>query len=85
YVNRLNRYTINFAFENDNPVYEDEVDITFFDKIKTTKEKALKILSSEKLADGLIKATARKQYFKPTWNENELFYFNTYNGDDIIA
>ncbi|HEK3030721.1 TPA: hypothetical protein SMV09_003455, partial [Proteus mirabilis] len=35
YVNRLNRYTINFAFENDNPVYEDEVDITFFDKIKT--------------------------------------------------
>ncbi|HIE0970660.1 TPA: calcium-binding protein, partial [Proteus mirabilis] len=85
YVNRLNRYTINFAFENDNPVYEDEVDITFFDKIKTTKEKALKSLSSEKLADGLIKATARKQYFKPTWNENELFYFNTYNGDDIIA
>ncbi|EOG1985030.1 TPA: calcium-binding protein [Proteus mirabilis] len=85
YVNQLNRYTISFAFDNDNPVFEDEVDITFFDTIKTTKEKALKSLSSEKLADGLINVTARKQYFESTWNENELFYFNTHNGDDIIA
>lgn len=29
YVNQLNRYTINFAFEDDNPVFEDEVDISF--------------------------------------------------------
>ncbi len=85
YVNQLNRYTMSFAFDNDNPVFEDEVDITFFDKIKTTKEKTLKSLSSEKLVDGLIKTTARKQYFEPTWNENELFYFNTFNGNDIIA
>ena len=33
YVNQLNRYTINFAFEDDNPVFfEDEVDISFLIK-----------------------------------------------------
>ncbi|HEJ9687462.1 TPA: RTX toxin [Proteus mirabilis] len=85
YVNQLNRYTINFAFEDDNSVFEDEVDISFFDKIRTTKEKTLQNLSSGELTDDLIKSTARKQYFEPSWRENELFYFNTYNGDDIIA
>ncbi|HIB8943790.1 TPA: calcium-binding protein, partial [Proteus mirabilis] len=85
YVNQLNRYTINFAFEDDNSVFEDEVDISFFDKIRTTKEKTLQNLSSGELTDDLIKSTARKQYFEPSWRDNELFYFNTYNGDDIIA
>lgn len=32
YVNQLNRYTINFAFEDDNPVFEDEVNISFLIK-----------------------------------------------------
>ncbi|MGR6438558.1 hypothetical protein ACU42Y_05570 [Proteus mirabilis] len=61
------------------------MDISFFDKIRTTKEKTWQNLSSGELTDDLIKSTAEKQYFEPSWRENELFYFNTYNGDDIIA
>lgn len=85
YVNQLNRYTINFAFEDDNPIFENEVDSAFLDNIRTTKEKTIKSLSSESVTNELMNITEGKKYFVPTWYENEVFYFNTYNGYDIIA
>ncbi|MGC6728150.1 hypothetical protein, partial [Escherichia coli] len=71
--------------DNDSPIFDDIVESDFFRKIKTTRENSILLLGEERIAENLIKVNQYKKYYKSDWSEYDAFYFNTYNGDDIIA
>ncbi|WP_337230604.1 hypothetical protein, partial [Proteus terrae] len=43
------------------------------------------LLGENKLISDLIKSNQNEKYYSSGWNENEVFHFNTHNGNDIIA
>ncbi|MGO2679777.1 MAG: calcium-binding protein [Proteus vulgaris] len=85
YINELKRYSIDIISDNDSPIFDDIVESDFFRKIKTTRENSILLLGEERIAENLIKVNQYKKYYKSDWSEYDAFYFNTYNGDDIIA
>ncbi|OEJ07121.1 hypothetical protein BHE89_18215 [Shigella sp. FC1967] len=59
--------------------------VIFIRKIKTTKENSMLLFDENKLIEDLIKSNQSKKYYSSGWGENECFYFNTHNGNDIIS
>ncbi len=85
YVNELNRYTIKIASDDESVIFGEIVDEDFFKNSKTTKEYVINKLGESKLENGLIKANNIEKYYTSDWHENTVLYFNTHNGNDIIA
>ncbi len=85
YVNELNRYTIKIASDDESIIFGEIVDEDFFKNSKTTKEYVINKLGESKLDNGLIKTNNIEKYYTLDWHENSVLYFNTHNGNDIIA
>lgn len=85
FVNELKRYTLDIVSDDNSPFFDDIVDGDFIRKIKTTKENSMLLFDENKLIEDLIKSNQSKKYYSSGWGENECFYFNTHNGNDIIS
>ncbi|WP_337236594.1 anthrax toxin-like adenylyl cyclase domain-containing protein [Proteus faecis] len=85
YANELNRYTIKIASDDTNVIFGEIVDEDFLKKSKTTKEYVINKYGESKLENRLIKANNIEKYYISDWHENSVIYFNTHNGNDIIA
>ncbi|MDL5168322.1 RTX toxin [Proteus faecis] len=85
YVKELKRYTLDIIPDGHSPIFDDVIDSNFIRKMKTTRENSILLLGENKLISDLIKSNKNKKYYSSGWNENEVFHFNTHNGNDIIA
>lgn len=85
YVDELKRYTLDIISDNDSPVFDNIVDDDFIQKMKTTRENSILLFNENKVIEDLIKSNQNGKYYSSGWSENEDFYFNTHNGNDIIA
>lgn len=85
YVDELKPYTLDIISDDDSPIFDSMVDSDFFKNIITNRESVINLLGIEDLSQSLIKLNQNKKYYSSGWSENEVFHFNTYNGNDIIA
>lgn len=85
YVDELKPYTLDIISDDDSPIFDSMVDSDFFKNIITNRENVINLLGVEDLSQSLIKLNQNKKYYSSGWSENEVFHFNTYNGNDIIA
>ena len=85
YINELKRYSIDIISDDNSPIFSEVVDDDFFRRIKTTRENSIHLFGEKKVTNDLIKANKYERYYNLGWNESEVFYFNTHNGDDIIV
>ncbi|NBM49166.1 RTX toxin [Proteus sp. G2666] len=85
YVKELKRYTLDIISDDNSPIFDDVIDSDFIRKMKTTREDSILLFGENKLTGDLIKSNQYKKYYSSGWNENEVFHFNTHNGNDIIS
>lgn len=85
YINELKRYSIDIVSDDESPVFDNIVSNDFLNEIITSKEKTVKTLSQSELLGDLIKVNNYNGYYLSNFKINETLYFNSYNGDDIIA
>ncbi|MCT8230963.1 calcium-binding protein [Proteus terrae] len=85
YVDELKRYNLDIISDDDSPIFDNIVDGDFIRKIKTTRENSILLFGENKVMENLTKSNQDRKYYSSGWDENEDFYFNTHNGDDIIV
>ncbi|WP_109406121.1 RTX toxin [Proteus hauseri] len=85
YINELKRYSIDIVSDDESHVFDNIVSNDFLNEIITSKEKTVKTLSQSELLGDLIKVNNYNGYYLSNFKNNETLYFNSYNGDDIIA
>lgn len=85
YINELDRYTIKISSDDENVIFGEIVDEDFFKNSKMTKEFVINKLGESKLENGLIKTNNIEKYYASDWHQDAVLYFNTHNGNDIIA
>lgn len=84
-INHLNKYSIDIISDDDTPYHDEIVDNNFINNLNNTKDNVIKSFGRYYLNKNFFKINNNRGYLITDLSGKEEFYFNTNNGNDIIA